>query len=60
MAFLIDILIFILKGKTNKLRPIKLNGTCANLTLFFLIYKVVHGLNDLSNLFLENVYLKND
>ena len=39
---------------------IKLNGTCANLTVFLFICKVVHYLNDFWNLFLDDVYLKNE
>ena len=51
---------FIAKVSTNKWREIELNSTSANLTIFFLIYKVVHYLNEFWNLFLDMVYLKND
>ena len=37
---------FIAKVSTNKYSEIKLHGTCANLTVFFVISKVVHYLND--------------
>ena len=38
----------------------KSNETCANLTVFLPIYKVVHDLNDFWNLFFHNVYLKTE
>ena len=37
---------------------VKSHGTCGNLTVYFLIYKVVHYLNDFRNLLLDKVYLK--
>ena len=39
------------QAKSNKIKI---------LILFFLIYKVVHYLNDFGNLFLGKVYLKNE
>ena len=44
----------------KKLCEIKLNKTHANLTVFFIIYKVVHNLNDFWNLLLDKIYLKNE
>ena len=61
MPFIFDMFFkFIAKVSTNKWREIELNSTSANLTIFFLIYKVVHYLNEFWNLFLDMVYLKND
>ena len=48
------------KSEHNQESEIKSHGTFANLTVFFLIYKVVHYLNDLWNLFIDKVYLKNE
>ena len=42
--------------KWQQSSEIKSHGTCANLTALFFIYKVVHCLNDLWNLFLDKVY----
>ena len=36
----------IAKVSTNKKRKMKSHGTCANLTVFFLTYNVVHPLNN--------------
>ena len=46
MTFIIHIFYFMAKVSTNKQSKIKLNETCANVTVFFLIYKVAHYLND--------------
>ena len=51
---------FISKVTTNRSRDIKSYGTYANLTVFFLIYKAVHYLNDFWNLCFDQVYLKHD
>ena len=42
----------IAKVSTNKLSEVRLNRLCANLTVFSLIYKVIHYSNDCWNLFL--------
>ena len=61
MPFIFDIFFkFIAKVSTNKWREIELNSTSANLTIFSLIYKVVHYLNEFWNLFLDMDYLKNE
>ena len=38
----------------------ELKGTCANLTLLFLIYNVADDLNDFWNLFFDKVYWKSE
>ena len=58
--FLIASFNFIAKLKTNNYRPIKLNSTCVNLIVFFLIYRVEHYLEDFWNLFLDKFYFKNE
>ena len=50
----------IVKVNAIKKGEIKSHGTCGNLTVFFLFYKVVHYLNDFWNLFLDKVYFKNE
>ena len=44
MTFIIDIFQFDCKSKHKKVSEIKLNGAYANLTVAFLINKVVHHL----------------
>ena len=46
MTFLIDIFQFHCKSEHKQLNEIRLNGAFANLTVFFLICKAVHYLND--------------
>ena len=41
MNVIIDIFQFHFKSEQKQVNEIKSNGTCSNLTLFFLIYKVV-------------------
>ena len=44
----------------NFIAKVSTNGTRVNLTVFLLIYKVVHYLNNFWNLFLDKDYLKNE
>ena len=46
MTFIITSFNFIAKAIRNKSNEMKLNGTCANLTTFFIICKVLQYLND--------------
>ena len=58
--FIFDTFQKIAKVSTKKQREVKSHGTCANLTIVFLIYKVVQYVDDFWNLFLDKVYLKNN
>ena len=51
---------FIAKVNVSRSIKMKLNGTRANLTVFFLIYNALYCLNDFWNLFLHKVHLKNE
>ena len=60
MTAIIDIFQFHCKNEHKRKREIKSHVKCANLTVFILIYKVVHYLIDFGNLFFDEVYLKNE
>ena len=59
MTFIIGTFQSHCKSERNQ-SEIKSHRIYANLTVFFLIYKVVLYLNDFRNLFLDKVYLKNE
>ena len=58
MTFRIGTFVFYCKSEHKQRKTEKLLGACANPTVFFLIYKVVHYWNDFWNLFLDKVDLK--
>ena len=60
IQWFLKLALFSLIVKLNKIKEseIKSHGTCANLKVFFLIYKVAHFSNDFWNLFLDKVYHK--
>ena len=58
MTFRIGTFVFHCKSEHKQGKTEKLLGACANPTVFFLIYKVVHYWNDFWNLFLDKVNLK--
>ena len=60
MTFIIDTFQSNCKSEHNQVSEIKSHGTCASLTIFFLLYEVVYYLNDFWNLFDDKVYVKNE
>ena len=59
MTFIIGTFESHCKSEYNQVKWNKITRD-VNLTVFFLIYKVVHYLNDLWDLFLDKLYLKNE
>ena len=57
MTLTIGIFQFYFKS-AQKNKKQKKNRTCANMTVFVLIYKIVHYLNDLSDVFRDKDYPK--
>ena len=57
---LLELFNLIVKVNTFEQSEIKSHRACANLTVFFLIYKVAYYLNYFWHLFLDKIYLKNE
>ena len=57
MTFIIGIFNFIAKLSINKQNEKNPPETCANLTEFFLVNKIVYYLNEFCDLIFGNVYL---
>ena len=60
MPFIIDAFLFHCKSDHKQGKPNKVTGIYVNQTVFFLINRAVHDLNNFWNLFLDKLYLKNE